>query len=50
MNLNELIDKLLDLSDKHGGEAEVIMADNEPVIRAIFSDKYPKSSIVITDR
>ncbi len=50
MKLGQLIRQLQNLSSKHGGDTEVIMADDEPVVRAVFCDKYPTPSVVITDR
>ncbi|MCD4706065.1 hypothetical protein K8R61_03220 [bacterium] len=50
MQLKKLINQLQNISQKHGEETEVIMSDNEPVIKAVFCGKYNQSSVVITDR
>ena len=50
MKLKNFIQKLEKLSEKHGDDAEVIMADGISVVNPVFSIKYPnKESIVITD-
>lgn len=50
MKLKKFIQKLEKLSEKHGDNIEVIMADNISVVDPIFSSDYPsKKSIVITD-
>lgn len=51
MKLTEFIQRLNELSRKYGDDAEVIMADNIPVVSPVFSEDYPnKKSIVITDK
>lgn len=51
MKLKKFIEKLKRIAKKYGDDAEVIMADNIPVINPIFSKNYPrKKSIVITDK
>ena len=50
MKLKKLINQLQNISQKHGEEVEVILADNEPIIKAVFCDKYNQPSVVITDR
>lgn len=50
MKLKNFIQKLKNIAEKHGGNAEVIMADNASVISPIFSKKYSsKKNVVITD-
>ena len=51
MKLKEFVQRLDELSEKHGDDTEVIMADNVPVVNPVFSEDYPsKKSIVITDK
>lgn len=51
MKLKKFIQELENLARKHGNDAEVIMADNIPVVTPVFSKKYPsKKSVVITDK
>lgn len=50
MKLKIFIQELEKLSEKHGDDTEVIMADNVPIINPVFSENYPnKKSVVITD-
>ncbi len=50
MKLKKFIQKLENIAKKHGDDAEVIMADNIPVVNPVFSEKYPdKKNVVITD-
>ena len=50
MELKKFIQKLKRVAEKHGDDAEVIMADNIPVVSPIFSRKYPDGkNVVITD-
>ncbi|MCK5465897.1 hypothetical protein KAI56_00150 [Candidatus Parcubacteria bacterium] len=50
MKLKEFIEKLRRVAEKHGDDAEVIMADNIPVVNPVFSKKYPDGkNVVITD-
>jgi hypothetical protein len=50
MKLKEFIQKLKNLAKKHGNDAEVIMADNIPVVSPVFSKKYPDGkNVVIID-
>jgi hypothetical protein len=51
MKLKIFIQKLENIAEEHGNDAEVIMADNTNVVGPVFSNKYPnKKSIVITDK
>jgi hypothetical protein len=50
MKLKKLINQLQSISKEHGEEVEVTMADNEPIVKAVFCDKYNQPSVVITDR
>lgn len=50
MKLKVFIQSLKRIAEKQGGNIEVIMADNAPVVEPIFSKKYPNDkSVVITD-
>lgn len=49
MKLKTFIEQLKDIVKKNGDSIEVIMADNVLVVRPVFSDKYRKPSVVITD-
>ncbi|MBI2551687.1 hypothetical protein HYW17_00090 [Candidatus Uhrbacteria bacterium] len=50
MQLKEFIKQLQKIGEKHGEDAEVIMADNIPVVAPVFSSDYPnKKNVVITD-
>ena len=50
MELKKFIQKLKKVAEKHGDDAEVIMADNIPVVSPVFSRKYPDGkNVVITD-
>lgn len=50
MKLESFIRKLEELSEEHGDDMEVLMADNMLVVDPIFSSGYQnKKSIVITD-
>ncbi|MFY9457508.1 MAG: hypothetical protein WAP23_01070 [Candidatus Spechtbacterales bacterium] len=50
MKLERFIKKLEKLAEKYGGNLEVIMADNAPVVDPIFSLCYPgRENVVITD-
>ena len=51
MNIEYFITKLKSIMDEHGGDLEIIMADNVPVIDPVCSDKYPGGKkVVITDQ
>ena len=51
MKLKDFIQKLQKISDEHGDDAEVIMADNISVVVPIFSKDYPnKNNVIITDK
>jgi len=51
MKLKKFIQKLENLSKKHGDDTKVIMTDNVSVVNPIFSKRYPnKKNIVITDK
>lgn len=50
MKLKKFIEQLKFLQKKHGDSIDVIMADNIPVVRPVFSGKYPQPSVVITDQ
>lgn len=50
MKLKVFIQNLKRFAEKQGEDIEVIMADNTPVVKPIFSKKYPNDkSVVITD-
>jgi len=50
MKLKDFIKKLKNIAEEHGDDAEVIMADEIPVVEPVFSDKYSAGkNIVITD-
>ncbi|MFA6171628.1 MAG: hypothetical protein WCW77_03155 [Patescibacteria group bacterium] len=51
MKLKDFIKKLKTIEKTQGGNCEVIMADNIPVVSPIFSESYQsKKKVVITDR
>ncbi|MBI2050489.1 MAG: hypothetical protein HYT31_01645 [Parcubacteria group bacterium] len=51
MKLIDFIKKLNHIAEEYGGDAEVIMADELPVVDPVFSDKYSVGkSVVITDQ
>jgi len=51
MKLKQFIKNLQSITEKHGDDADVVMADAEPVVDPIFSSKYKSGkSVVITDR
>jgi len=50
MRLKKFIEELEKIQEKRGGNLQVIMADDIPVIRPIFSDKYRGRKVVITDQ
>ena len=51
MKLNKFIEKLEEIRKEHGGNLDVIMADNIPVVNPVFTDKYfNKEKVVITDQ
>ena len=50
MKLKKFIEKLNKIKKEQGGNMEVVMADNIPVIEPIFSDKYRGKKVVITDQ
>ena len=47
MKLKDFIKKLEEISKKHGGDLEVIMADDIPVVNPFFLEAEAK--VVITD-
>lgn len=49
MKIKEFINRLQEISKKHGEEIDVIMADNIPVIDPVFSKNYLGQKVVITD-
>ena len=50
MKLRRFIEKLTEISKKHGDDMEVIMADEIPIVDPVFSDKYQDGkNVVITD-
>lgn len=49
MKLKDFIKHLNNMAKRHGDSLEVIMADGILVTKPIFSDKYRKPSVVITD-
>lgn len=49
MKLKKFIEELEKIKEKQGGNLEVIMADNIPVVEPVFSDKYYGKKVVITD-
>jgi len=49
MKLKKFIEKLKKIEKEQGGNFEVIMADNIPVVEPVFSDKYRGKKVVITD-
>lgn len=49
MKLKKFIEELKKVEKKQGGNLEVIMADNIPVVKPVFSDKYYNKKVVITD-
>jgi hypothetical protein len=51
MKLNNFIEKLQNIANEKGGNIEVIMADNIPIVNPKISNEYPKSGtcVVITD-
>jgi len=51
MTLKEFINKLEVIAKEHGGEDEVIMADNIPVVDPVYiNDLIFGSKVVITDQ
>lgn len=51
MKLKKFIEKLEEIKKEHGGDLDVIMADNISVIDPVFTDKYfNEEKVVITDR
>ncbi len=51
MKLKEFIEKLEKIAKEYGDDAEVIMADNIPVVSPVFSIEYPNGkNVVITDK
>ena len=50
MKLKNFIQKLENIAKKHGDDAEVVMADNIPVVNPVFSKNYSNiKSVIITD-
>ena len=49
MKLRKFIEKLMEIEKEEGGNLEVIMADDIPVVEPVFSDKYRGKKVVITD-
>jgi len=50
MKLKDFIEKLQRITETHGKELEVVMADDISVVAPVFSDKYPGGKVVITDQ
>jgi len=51
MKLKKLIKRLEDIKSKYGGDLEVTMADDIPVVDpVILLDKYLGDKVVITDQ
>lgn len=51
MKLKKFIQKLERIARKYGDNAEIIMADNVPVVNPVFSKKYPDGkNVIITDK
>ena len=50
MKVEKFIKKLEEIKIKYGGELEVVMADNIPVVDPVFSDKYFGKKVIITDQ
>ncbi len=50
MKLKQFIEKLKEIKKDHGGDVEVIMADNVSVVDPVFSGEYSgKKNVVVTD-
>ncbi|MBI5071780.1 hypothetical protein HZB93_02705 [Candidatus Falkowbacteria bacterium] len=50
MKLKKFIKKLEEIAGKYGDDAEVVMADNIPVVEPVFPENYPgDEKVVITD-
>ena len=50
MKLKNFIQKLENIAKKHGDDAEVVTADNIPVVNPVFSKNYSNiKSVIITD-
>ena len=49
MKLKQFIKKLQNIEKEKGGEFQVVMADDIPVVNPVFSTKYSGSKIIITD-
>ena len=50
MKLKIFIQKLKEIKSKQGGNLEVVMADNIPVVEPIFSKYYRGEKVIITDQ
>jgi len=50
MRLKRFIEYLNNIAENRGDTIDVVMADNIPVVKPVYSDKYPKQSVVITDQ
>lgn len=50
MKLKDFIERLEKIEEDHGGDLEVVMSDNIPVVVPVLSDKYHGKNVVITDQ
>ncbi len=50
MQLKKFIKHLNNIVKENGDRVEVVMADSAPVVRPVFSGKYRKPSVIITDQ
>lgn len=50
MKLKKFIQKLKEIEVAQGGEIEVVMADDIPVVEPSFSNEYRGRKVIITDQ
>lgn len=50
MKLKDFIQKLKKIEEDKGGDIEVIMADDIPVVEPSFSNEYRGRKVIITDQ